>query len=207
MWVHCRVCSCGVHTPQANVNIALGELHNCISLLQNKHSVFKRGQLVYLEDSLPAFASMSPWQLGMKIHKASLHSHGTFQNCFLLPPQFLKSLFSFSVFLIPAYMPVDAERRNTAKKSITVWPVDALAILQDCFQDTDCNMFREATNGDDVDMERGHCTSSALNFVNKCMDDFIITWPICQGSKEVLSTRQAGWSGIDMRAGATGDPG
>ncbi|KAL0152967.1 hypothetical protein M9458_051720 [Cirrhinus mrigala] len=48
-----------------------------------------------------------------------------------------------SVMLIPAYRPL-LKLTKPVQKEITVWPDDATSTLQDCFQCTDWNMFREA---------------------------------------------------------------
>ncbi len=48
-----------------------------------------------------------------------------------------------SVMLIPAYRPL-LKLAQTVQKQITVWPDNATSALQDCFQDTDWNMFKEA---------------------------------------------------------------
>ncbi len=44
-----------------------------------------------------------------------------------------------SVMLIPVYRPL----LKLVQKQITVWPDNATSALQDCFQDTDWNMFKE----------------------------------------------------------------
>ncbi len=45
--------------------------------------------------------------------------------------------------LIPAYRPL-LKLAKPVQKQITVWPDNATSALQDCFQDTDWNMFKEA---------------------------------------------------------------
>ncbi len=48
-----------------------------------------------------------------------------------------------SVMLIPAYRPL-LKLAKPVQKLITIWPNDATSTLQDCFQCTDWNMFKEA---------------------------------------------------------------
>ncbi len=49
-----------------------------------------------------------------------------------------------SVMLIPVYRPL-LKLAKPVQKHITVWPDNATSALQDCFQDTDWNMFKETT--------------------------------------------------------------
>ncbi|KAL0150137.1 hypothetical protein M9458_054564, partial [Cirrhinus mrigala] len=48
-----------------------------------------------------------------------------------------------SFFIIAAYRPL-LKLTKPVQKQITVWPDNATSALQDCFQDTDWNMFKEA---------------------------------------------------------------
>ncbi len=48
-----------------------------------------------------------------------------------------------SVMLIPAYRPL-LKLAKPVQKLITIWPENATSTLQDCFQCTDWNMFKEA---------------------------------------------------------------
>ncbi len=48
-----------------------------------------------------------------------------------------------SVMLIPAYRPL-LKLAKPVQKQIKVWPDNATSALQDCFQDTDWSMFKEA---------------------------------------------------------------
>ncbi len=48
-----------------------------------------------------------------------------------------------SVMLIPAYRPL-LKLAKPVQKLITIWPDDATSTLQDCFQCTDWNMFKDA---------------------------------------------------------------
>ncbi len=48
-----------------------------------------------------------------------------------------------TVMLIPPYRPL-LKLAKPVQKQITVWPENATSVLQDCFQDTYWNMFKEA---------------------------------------------------------------
>ena len=54
-------------------------------------------------------------------------------------------------------------------RSIKKWSDEADAKLQDCFASTDWNMFRGSSNGIE------EYTTSAIAFINKCIDDIIPT--------------------------------
>ncbi|KAI3374509.1 hypothetical protein L3Q82_006328 [Scortum barcoo] len=62
-------------------------------------------------------------------------------------------------------------RRHTpTQRTITVWPSDAVPALQDCFQRTDWQIFREAAVREgEVDLE--DYTSAVLGYISKCTED------------------------------------
>ncbi|KAI3352042.1 hypothetical protein L3Q82_020854 [Scortum barcoo] len=74
-----------------------------------------------------------------------------------------------SIMLLPAYRPL--LRCHTPKqRTITVWPSDAVPALQDCFQRTDWQIFREAAACEgEVDLE--DYTSAVLGYISKCTED------------------------------------
>lgn len=51
-----------------------------------------------------------------------------------------------SIMVVPANSPVVKIKRAT-QKTITVWPTEAVSMLQDCFETTEWQMFKEATTG------------------------------------------------------------
>lgn len=63
------------------------------------------------------------------------------------------------------------------QKTITVWPTEAVSMLQDCFETAEWQMFKEAaTEGDTVNLEK--YTKSVLGYIEKCVEDVTITKPI-----------------------------
>ncbi|KAI2646667.1 hypothetical protein H4Q32_027929 [Labeo rohita] len=78
-----------------------------------------------------------------------------------------------SVMLIPAYRPL-LKLTKPVQKEITVWPDDATSTLQDCFQCTDWNMFREAaTYNNHTDLHE--YTETVTAYIKKCIDDVTVT--------------------------------
>ncbi len=78
-----------------------------------------------------------------------------------------------SVMLIPAYRPL-LKLAKLVQKQITVWPDNATSALQDCFQDTDWNMFKEAaTYNNHTDLQEYIETVTA--YIKKCIDDVTVT--------------------------------
>ena len=69
-----------------------------------------------------------------------------------------------SSLLIPAY-----KQKAPVTRSIKKWSDETVANLQDCFASTDWNMFRDSSNGIE------EYTTSAIGFINKCIDDIIPT--------------------------------
>ncbi len=63
---------------------------------------------------------------------------------------------------------------NRFKTLITIWPENATSTLQDCFQCTDWNMFKEAaTYNNHTDLQEYTVTVTA--YIKKCMDDVTVT--------------------------------
>ncbi|KAL0174662.1 hypothetical protein M9458_030630, partial [Cirrhinus mrigala] len=78
-----------------------------------------------------------------------------------------------SVMLMPAYRPL-LKLTKPVQKQITVWPDDATSTLQDCFQCTDWNMFREAaTYNNHTDLHE--YTETVTAYIKKCIDDVTVT--------------------------------
>ncbi len=75
--------------------------------------------------------------------------------------------------LIPAYRPL-LKLAKPVKKQITVWPDNATSALQDCFQDTDWNMFKKAaTYNNHTDLQE--YTETVTAYIKKCIDDVTVT--------------------------------
>ncbi len=78
-----------------------------------------------------------------------------------------------SVMLIPAYRPL-LKLTKPVLKLITIWPENATSTLQDCFQCTDWNMFKEvATYNNHTDLQE--YTETATAYIKKFMDDVTVT--------------------------------
>ncbi len=78
-----------------------------------------------------------------------------------------------SVMLIPAYRPL-LKLAKPVQKLITIWPENATSTLQDCFQCTDWNMFKEAaTYNNHTDLQE--YTETVTAYIKKCIDDVTVT--------------------------------
>ncbi|GAA6071252.1 uncharacterized protein LOC117746276 [Tachysurus ichikawai] len=70
-------------------------------------------------------------------------------------------------------------------KQVRTWPAGATSALQDCFEFTDWNIFREAaTNGDSVNLEED--TASVTSYIGKCIDDVTVSKTITTRSNQKL---------------------
>ncbi|KAK3507849.1 hypothetical protein QTP70_001424, partial [Hemibagrus guttatus] len=97
-----------------------------------------------------------------------------------------------SVMLIPAYRPL-VRRSKPVLKQFKTWPSGAIAALQDCFECTDWNMFKEAaTNGDSINLEE--YTTSVTNYIGKCIDNVIVSKTI------TTCSNQKPWMTAEVRA-------
>ena len=75
--------------------------------------------------------------------------------------------------LVPAYHP-RLKCHTPTQRTITLWPSDAVCALQDCFQCTDWQVFRDAAvREEEMDLE--DYTSAVLGYIQKCVDDVTTT--------------------------------
>ncbi|KAI4889627.1 hypothetical protein NFI96_027771 [Prochilodus magdalenae] len=78
-----------------------------------------------------------------------------------------------SVMLIPAFRPL-IRRAKMDRKQEKTWPPGAVSALQDCFEHTDWEMFKEAaTSADSINL--GKYTESVTGYISKCIDDVTVS--------------------------------
>ena len=83
------------------------------------------------------------------------------------------------------------KRMRATQKTITVWPTEAVSMLQDCFETTDWQMFKEAaTEGNTVNLEE--YSESVLAYIAKCVEDVTTTKTI------TISPNQKPWLNAEV---------
>ncbi|KAK3573093.1 hypothetical protein QTP86_013014 [Hemibagrus guttatus] len=81
-----------------------------------------------------------------------------------------------------SYRPL-VRRSKPVLKQVRTWPAGTISGLQDCFECTDWNMFREAaTNGDSINLEE--YTTSVTSYIGKCIDDVTVSKTITTRSNQ-----------------------
>ncbi|KAI4893871.1 hypothetical protein NFI96_021222, partial [Prochilodus magdalenae] len=163
--------------PDANANNALKELHDNISSLQNKHPeafyvVAGDFNHVNLTNILPRFYQHIdiPTRGNNTLDRVYTNIRDAYRA---VPHPHLGLSDHISVMLVPAYHP-PLRRSRPTQKTITVWPSDADAVLQDCFGCTDWHVFREAAESEgELDLE--DYTSAVLGYISKCVEDVTTT--------------------------------
>ncbi|KAI4885552.1 hypothetical protein NFI96_004062 [Prochilodus magdalenae] len=163
--------------PDANANNALKELHDNISSLQNKHPeafyvVAGDFNHVNLTNILPRFYQHI--DIPTRGNNTLDRVYTNIRDAYRAVPHPHHGLSDHnSVMLVPAYHPPQRRSRPT-QKTITVWPSDADAVLQDCFGCTDWHVFREAAESEgELDLE--DYTSAVLGYISKCVEDVTTT--------------------------------
>ena len=74
-----------------------------------------------------------------------------------------------TVMLIPAYRP-RVKVTKPVQKQVRVWPEGASSALQDCFDTTDWEMFKQAaTHNNLTDIQE--YTDTVISYISKCIDD------------------------------------
>ncbi|KAK3530802.1 hypothetical protein QTP70_002836 [Hemibagrus guttatus] len=90
------------------------------------------------------------------------------------------------------YRPL-VRRSKPVLKQVKTWPAGAISALQDCFECTDWNRFREAaTNGNSMNLEV--YTTSVTSYIGKCIDDVTVSKTITTRSNQKL------WMTAEVRA-------
>ncbi len=89
------------------------------------------------------------------------------------PPPHLGASDHITVMLMPAYRPL-VKVIKPIHKQIQVWPEGSSEALQDCFDTTDWNMFKQAApNNNTTDLQEYSETVTA--YITKCIDDVTVT--------------------------------
>ncbi len=88
-----------------------------------------------------------------------------------------------SVRLIPVYRPL-LKLAKLVQKQITLWPDSATSALQECFQDTDGSMFKEAaTYNNHTDLQE--YTETVTAYIKKCIDDVTVAKTITSRANQM----------------------
>ncbi len=98
------------------------------------------------------------------------------------PPRSLRPI---TVMLMPAYRPL-VKAIKQVQKQIQVWPEGSSEALQDCFDTTDWDMFKQAaTYNNTTDLQE--YTETVTAYITKCIDDVTVTKTI------TVRTNQKPW--------------
>lgn len=90
-----------------------------------------------------------------------------------LPLPHLGASDHITIMLMPAYRPL-IRVTKPVQKQIQVWPEGSSEALQDCFDTTDWNMFKQAaTYNNTIDLQED--SKTVIAYINKCIDDVIVT--------------------------------
>ncbi len=171
-------CYCrGLHSPCANAKDALRELYSAISEQQTNNPdgffiIAGNFNHANIKTVLPKFYQHV--NFATRGNHKLYFVYTTEKNAYkAVPRPHLGNSDHISVMLIPAYKPF-LKLAKPVQKQITVLPDDATSALQDCFQDTDWNMFKEAaTYHDHTDLQE--YTETVTAYIKKCIDDVTVT--------------------------------
>ncbi|KAK3523732.1 hypothetical protein QTP70_009253 [Hemibagrus guttatus] len=172
--------------PSANAKEALCELYGAISELQNAHPdrlfiIAGDFNHVNLKSLLPKFHQHVDFATRGTNTLDLIYTN--FPGAYRAEPRpHLGYSEHISVMLIPVYRPL-VRRSKPVLKQVKTWPAGAISALQDCFECTDWNMFREAaTNGESINLEE--YTTSVTSYISKCIDDVTVSKTITTRSNQ-----------------------
>ncbi|KAK3511590.1 hypothetical protein QTP70_011216 [Hemibagrus guttatus] len=191
-----RLYSSVYNSPSANAKEALCELYGAINELQNAHPdglFIIAGDFNHanLKSVLPKFHQHVDFATrGMNtLDLVYTNIPGAYRA---EPRPHLGYSDHISVMLIPAYRPL-VRRSKPVLKQVKTWPAGAISALQDCFECTAWNLFREAaTNGDSINLEE--YTTSVICYIGKCIDEMTVSKTITTRSN------QKPWMTAEVRA-------
>ncbi len=178
--------------PQANTDQALKELYGNIS---EQETAYPDAAFIVTGDFIKAnFRTIAPkyfQHITINTHGDRVldHCYSPFRDAYksLPRPPFGKSDHS-SVLLLPAYRQ-KLKREAPALRTIQCWSDQSDAILQDCFDHVDWDMFR-ASSDDDIEAY----SDSVTCFIRKCVEDVVPTKTIR------IYPNQKPWINSDVRA-------
>ncbi len=178
--------------PQANTDQALGELYRNISEQETVHP--DAGFVVTGDFNKANFRTIAPKYfqhitINTRGDRILDHCYSPFRDAYksLPRPPFGKSDHS-SVLLLPAYRQ-KLKCEAPALRTIQCWSDQSDAILQDCFDPVDLDMFRVASD-DDIEAYSDTVTC----FIRKCIEDVIPTKTIR------IYPNQKPWINSDVRS-------
>ncbi len=176
--------------PQANTDQALKELYGNIS---EQETVYPDAAFIVTGDFNKAnFRTIAPkyfQHINTRGDRVLDHCYAPFRDAYksLPRPPFGKSDNS-SVLLLPAYRQ-KLKREAPALSTIQCWSDQSDAILQDCFDHVDWEMFRAASD-DDIEVHSDTVTC----FIRKCVEDVVPT------KTTRFYPNQKPWINSDVRA-------
>ncbi len=159
--------------PQANTDQALRELYGNISEQETAHP--DAAFIITGDFNKANFRTIAPKYfqhitINTRGDRVLDHCYSPFRDAYksLPRPPFGKSDHS-SVLLLPAYRQT-LKREAPALRTVQCWSDQSDAILQDCFDHVDWDMFRAASD-DDIE----EYSDSVTCFIRKCIEDIIPT--------------------------------
>ncbi len=159
--------------PQANTDQALRDLYRNISEQETTHP--DAAFIITGDFNKANFRTIAPKYfqhvtINTRGDRILDHCYTSFRDAYksLPRPPFGKSDNS-SVLLLPAYRQ-KLKREAPALRTIQCWSDQSDAILQDCFDHVDWDMFRAASD-DDIEAY----SDSVTCFIRKCIDDVVPT--------------------------------
>ncbi len=159
--------------PQANTDQALKELYRNISEQETTHP--DAAFVVTGDFNKANFRTIAPKYfqhvtINTRGDRILDHCYTSFRDAYksLPRPPFGKSDHS-SILLLPAYRQ-KLKREAPALRTVQCWSDQSDAILQDCFDHVDWDMFRAASD-DDIEAYSDTVTC----FIRKCIDDVVPT--------------------------------
>ncbi len=178
--------------PQANTDQALKELYGNIS---DQETAYPDAAFIVTGDFNKAnFRTIAPKYfqhitINTRGDRVLDHCYSPFRDAYksLPRPPFDKSDHS-SVLLLPAYRQ-NLKRVAPALRTIQCWSDQLDAILQDCFDHVDWDMFQAASD-DDIEAY----SDSVTCFIRKCVEDVVPTKTIR------IYPNQKPWINSDVRA-------
>ncbi len=178
--------------PQANTNQALKELYGNISEQETTHP--DAAFIITGDFNKANFRTIAPKYfqhvtINTRGDRILDHCYTSFRDAYksLPRPPFGKSDHS-SVLLLPAYRQ-KLKREAPALRTIQCWSDQSDAILQDCFDHVDWDMFRAASD-DNIEVYSDTVTC----FIRKCIEDVVPTKTIR------IYPNQKPWINSDVRS-------
>lgn len=167
-----------MHTPRANSTAALNKLHDVISAIETAHpdAVFIIAgdfNQCNLRTVLPKYHQHV--NIPTRVKNTLDHVYSNIRSAYRAAPRpHFGHSNHISLFLYPVYRQ-KLKQTNPVTKQVKLWTSETEGILQDCFAQTDWDVFKDAATREDSSVSIQDYAKYVTWYISTCVDNIVPT--------------------------------